>query len=766
MGGQGQDHFADATGDKPPGVVDRYFEVSLLLMLATSFTTLALTGKLDIPSTLVFSAALVLKLWKHLGGVDFNLQPSTATRLGILCVLFYALDVLMLSPGPALIDRVLSATVHLVLFATAIKVFSARTYRDYGYLAALSFLMMLAAAVYTVSTLYLAGLTLYILVSVSTFAGYEIKRSSEAAGREKTSGTRSGGTGVPPVKGHGQEPVLIPRSREKDGHATFPLPSRGATERALLTASGALALGIVVLASLLFFAVPRYRTGYLTALASQAEHITGFSETVNLGDIRKIKRSNVVVMRVRIEGPPRLFQGVKWRGVGLTSFDGKRWFNDSTDRVVVSPASPDRFLLPPPEGWQSRPHLALRYRVLLSPLSTDVLFVATVPRQVAGRFRLLSLDQTQSLHNPQRDNSPFGYDVTTEAGVPTPEQLRRTPTDYPADIRFPYLTTPALNPAVVDLARQLTASAASNYDRALAIQNYLHQSFGYTLDPAGIEPGDPIGSFLFKAKQGYCEYFAAAMALMLRTVNIPSRLVNGFQTGSYNRVAKDFVVRARDAHTWVEVYFPGYGWIPFDPTPADASPVAGSWGELDDYLDALSVFWSEWIINYDFGHQVRLAREIDRQSWQLGQSLRRRLHDLQRQGGAMAGGVASGLVRHPWLVLCLTFLLLGGLVLAVTEGSLEHIRWFWLRRVRRHDPPLNAREATLFYERLLRILRKKGFERRTAQTPREFALELARTPLASKVEEITELYTVLRFGRAPVSLARLRQLIEEIDGKR
>jgi len=163
LANQAQDHSADATGEKRPSVVDRYFEVSLLVMLATSFTTLALTGRLDVPFMLIFSAALGLKLWRHLRGADFNVQPYTATRLGILCIFFYALDIVMLSPGPALIDRVLTATVHLVLLATVIKVFSARTSRDYGYLAALSFLMMLAAAVYTVSTLYLAGLALYIL---------------------------------------------------------------------------------------------------------------------------------------------------------------------------------------------------------------------------------------------------------------------------------------------------------------------------------------------------------------------------------------------------------------------------------------------------------------------------------------------------------------------------------------------------------------------------------------------------------------------------
>ena len=197
--------------------------------------------------------------------------------------------------------------------------------------------------------------------------------------------------------------------------------------------------------------------------------------------------------------------------------------------------------------------------------------------------------------------SLLAYDVVSETGLPSARELQRAPTDYPGDIRLVYLRLPDLNPKIADLARQVTSAATNNYDRATAIQNYLRDNFRYTLDPSAIEPKDPIDSFLFKSKSGYCEYFAASMAVMLRTLNIPSRLVNGFQTGSYNRIGKDFVVRARDAHSWVEVYFPNYGWITFDPTPADPNPIrAGAW---DDYVDALNLFWSEWIVNYDFSHQ-------------------------------------------------------------------------------------------------------------------------------------------------------------------
>src|SRR5208283_3066900 len=125
-----------------------------------------------------------------------------------------------------------------------------------------------------------------------------------------------------------------------------PEQNRQALEKALMMAAVGLAVGIFLLALILFFVIPRYRTGYLTSLSAQAQNITGFSETVNLGDIRKILRSPMVVMRVTVEGDPRQFQGVKWRGVGLTSFDGKHWFNDNTEQIAITPASEQRFVLP------------------------------------------------------------------------------------------------------------------------------------------------------------------------------------------------------------------------------------------------------------------------------------------------------------------------------------------------------------------------------------------------------------------------------------
>jgi hypothetical protein len=497
----------------------------------------------------------------------------------------------------------------------------------------------------------------------------------------------------------------------------------------------------------------------------QAQNITGFSEIVNLGDIRKILRSPMVVMRVMPEGSPRGFVGVKWRGVTLNSFNGQKWFNDNSEERISVPAEAyQRFIIPPPEGWEHRPHHSLRYRVLRAALSTDVLFAAAEPRELSG-VRMLSLDQTGSLHNPLNLSVPFAYEVISDSGIPSVRELRSAPPQYPEDIRLVYLRLPhQLNPRVGELAHTLTASANNNYDRAAALQAYLRDNFQYTLDPPAIEPEDPVGSFLFRSKSGYCEYFAAAMAVMLRTLNVPSRLANGFQTGAYNRFGKDFVVRARDAHSWVEVYFTGYGWIPFDPTPADPHPVLP--GEWDDYVDTAALFWNEWIINYDFGHQVQLAREIEQDSRDFQQVFRRRFERLKLLGISLAFRIEGWLMSHKILVLVIMLAILAGLILTDKTGALAELRFRLAWRFARRDSELSPREATLTYQRLLQTLQKKGFRKTPSQTPREFAFSFLATPWGPGVLEFTKLYNTLRYGQASVSLARLRQILEDIARRR
>jgi len=154
----------------------------------------------------------------------------------------------------------------------------------------------------------------------------------------------------------------------------------------------------------------------------------------------------------------------------------------------------------------------------------------------------------------------------------TPDQLRAASGPDPAWVTNPNaLLGTSISPRIIELAKQIVAeaNASTRYDTAKAIETWLRRNIAYNEaipnPPAGV---DRIDWFLFELRQGYCTYYATAMVVMLRSLGVPARMVAGFAEGEWDASLGRYIVRERDAHTWVEVYFPGYGWIEFEPTAA------------------------------------------------------------------------------------------------------------------------------------------------------------------------------------------------------
>jgi hypothetical protein len=160
------------------------------------------------------------------------------------------------------------------------------------------------------------------------------------------------------------------------------------------------------------------------------------------------------------------------------------------------------------------------------------------------------------------------YEVTSWAPRMTVQELEADSTHYPPEIAARYLQLPDSLPGrVIDLAERMTRDAASPYEKALRIQEYLRATYPYKLDaPAPPRNRDVVDYFLFDAPGGFCSYYASAMVVMLRSQGVPARLVVGFATGDYDGRLLKYRVPAKAAHAWVEVYFPTYGWIEFEPT--------------------------------------------------------------------------------------------------------------------------------------------------------------------------------------------------------
>jgi len=715
----------------PPTAVHRYFELSLFLLLTVGFLALVTTGKLDIISLFIGTTALVAKALRFRHHERAELSPDTIKTLSALYLVFLLVDLFLLSGG--LPDGLVPAGTHLVFFTVAMMLFSARTNRAYLWLALLAFLELLIAATLTVDTLFLIFFFLFLVIAISTFISFEIKRSAERASRfaEVAAGSAPGRR----------------------------------LQRALLATSIIVAVGTLLLSVVFFFALPRFATGYGSAFAFQPQQISGFSNEVTLGDIGTILQNPAVVMRVRAEGgDPLRLEGLKWRGIALARFDGRRWYTASRVTTVL-PATPDGRLNLAEAGLQ--PLVAtdqgrVRYSVLLEPISSSVLFAAAVPVELRARFRVMGVDESGALINFRQAYGIINYEVVSATGRPPADELRATPTDYPPYIRDRYLQLPRLDPRVAELARQATAGLTNPYDKAAALEGYLRTRYGYTLELPATPEDDPVAQFLFVRREGHCEYFAAALAVLLRTEGIPARLVNGFQTGEYNEVGENYIVRASDAHTWVEVYFPGVGWVEFDPTPPDPARVRTWWTTAQHYYDAFDLWWDEWVINYDESHWVRTLRGVGdtaRSAWDARWWLRR----MRRQAAAELNQQVEDFFAGPYAAPGIAGLVL--LILLVLRGRAlydwGHARW--LLRNGRSRRGLSAHEATLVYHQLLRALRRRGYRKAAAQTPLEFAAELPAPELAAAVGEFTRLYNHVRFGRQRAASPRLIELLRHVQ---
>ncbi len=722
---------------RPQGVsgLDRYFEISLYLMLLVSLLTLVSTGKLDLPSILLPPAALLVKGYRSWRGFGPEIGHRTATWLMLVYILFFPLDLWVISrnldsTNPALYGTLL-ATIHLILFATLVRLFSARHLRDYLFLALLAFGIILAAAILTVDTAFLAFFFVFLVLFVSTFIGLEMRRSAEGA----------------------KAPLL------ENG-----TPAARRLQAALGVTSVTVAMSSLILGAGIFFILPRVSAGYFGGYALQPSLISGFSENIELGQIGAIKKNSAVIMRVRVNVNQALAHSLRWRGIALTTFDGKRWYTGPGERIIVSAETNGWFFLGmSPAATRAHSSLLL-YTVLLEPMATDALFVAAQPERVRGRFSFgpssyLTIDKTSSLFNPSHNFVTRRYEGISYLPTVPPQRLRAASTAYPDEIRETYLQLPKLDPRIPVYAKQIVADASTVYDQSMAMQSYLRTHFSYTLDLSGSRPKDPLAHFLFERRAGHCEYFATSMTVMLRVLGIPARYVNGFLPGEYNELGEHFIVRASDAHSWVEVYFPEYGWIPFDPTPPAEDKAETLLGRLRLYWDWYQLAWNEWVINYDSLHQFTLTQNLQRASQSWIDQARAGLAHLERRSIRRFKHWQAKLTGAPFL-LCAPAAL--ALLLFLLRGRLTPLFLRVLSALHSGESDLSSHLATLRYQRMLRMLERHGFRKRPAQTPLEFATALPAAELATPVAQFTDLYLMARFGSERPDEHRMSELLSQI----
>ncbi len=353
---------------------------------------------------------------------------------------------------------------------------------------------------------------------------------------------------------------------------------------------------------------------------------------------------------------------------------------------------------------------ALPYGLHLDGMATDVVGTITgiyVRWQPSPSPDVLSIQSDKRLYRSDQ------YAVTSSVSVANAGELRQAGEEYPGWVRDLYLQLPSTLPKrVSDLARDLTAGAETPYDKALALQDYLH-TLPYNLNiPAPAYNADGVDHFLFNTREGYSDYFGSAMAVMLRTVGVPTRMAVGYSPGDVGRDGT-VTVKDKNSHGWTEVFFPGYGWVEFEPTPGRTRPSPPPAGATSEELPIASGGFEDPFLEDPFVETAGL------------------------RGGASQAGFWSS-----WLIWAVAGI--GGAAL-VLLASFAGFRWLLGMPV----------EGIQVYGKLVRLSRLARLGPSAGQTPSEYgrALSWQVPEIQADVETVVEAYAKIKYGRGVLSEA-------------
>jgi len=486
---------------------------------------------------------------------------------------------------------------------------------------------------------------------------------------------------------------------------------------------GRLILYAAPLAVAMWVFFPRIATPFWAVPMDTGTATSGLSDTMSPGDISSLSLSDEVAFRVTFPGAVPEPRDRYWRGLVLTIFNGRTWSGND-----------------PLRGPRVRDQVAgngetIAYQITLEPTRQPWVFALDIP---------WSWNMPRTFMGPQQQLTRF--EPIDQRVVYDGESYL----DYRIDVALPeyarqrYARVPdGSNERTKDLAQQMRAEAASDAAFVEAVLMKFHEEeFFYTLEPPPLG-SDPVDRFLFETRRGFCEHYASAFAVMMRSAGIPARVVLGYQGGELNPMGGHMIVRQSDAHAWNEVWFEGHGWRRVDPTAAVAPDrieigragsmmggAASAWGftapsallhQLTLTWDAMNAKWNEWILGYGPENQDKLMEWL-------------------------------GMDDPDWRKMMLTLVgLVVGLILLIS-----------LILSLRYRAPKRDRAAILYS----RFIKRSGLETVTGETPAVFAARAesdSQIP-AERIGEITDTYLDARYG--PTNLAALQKLESAISALR
>jgi transglutaminase-like putative cysteine protease len=460
----------------------------------------------------------------------------------------------------------------------------------------------------------------------------------------------------------------------------------------------------------------------------------GFAEEVRFGTMRATLESDRLFMTARTPGPHR------WRGIVHDFYSGSGW------KATRGPARELRADIGQPISLD--PEMIARdardretAEVILEPTAVRYLFAPRFPLELELDLSEIRRDQARTLlriEDPQNKRVRYVVRFGEAAALESEGFLREKYLQLP----------PGLPARIGDLARQVTARARTDRERAEILERHLAEGeFTYTLDVTIPRGRHPMEHFLFESRAGYCEYFSSAMALMLRTLGVPSRVVNGFNPGTFEPYSGTWAIRERNAHSWVEAYLGRReGWVEFDPTTGRGRPevlaLAARLG-LSDWrlyqlvaglMNRFDFEWQRWVVSFSASMQWGLIGWLSKMYEDAEIALRVWWQQLRLGRPGLVATAGFG------------FFTLAATVLWPLRRRLARaIAWFWsivepvarvFRRLiasvlRRRRPRAPGEDA--FYQELLALLARDGLVKQPGETPWELAAR-ARSKRSEPIE--------------------------------
>jgi transglutaminase-like putative cysteine protease len=744
-------------------------KLTTYLLVLAALSTLLAANLVTAGVALAAIALGALSWFVDPGTRVFGIIERAAPALRVVVSAFFAVNAYRV--WKRLPEPDLTPIVNLVVFLTVYKLLQRAANRDYLHVYVLAFLMVLAGAAFAQSFLFVPAFVAYVILTTWSLILLHLRREME-------------------------ENYLVKHASHATSHKVGVariLSSRRVIGGPFLAAMAGVALVVVFGATVTFALVPRVGTGFAFGGQRSRRALIGFSDEVTLGTSGFLSEDNdTVALRAVLPSLAAMkndrareatLDSMYWRGTVYETYHQGRWLRARRELLrthIVEGAGPE-LVREPHLGTVSDAAVALagtvRQEIDIVGVSAPVAFA--LDRPVAFELAPPKFGTLESLRLVPRWSGEVAFrTVGAEGGdpehvdPPPPDELRtfsgahyiaysrdpmssmrassgRPLAEVPPAVLEPYLALPGeLAPELTALARSVTAGKVHAIDKVIAITSWLDHTHEYStnLDRPLAGQRDPIEDFLFERKTGHCEYFASAAALMLRAVGVPTRYVNGFLGGEWNAVGKYVTVRQNRAHAWVEAYLGELGWIRVDATPAVLP--AGRMGGVRQLLDSIDFVWGRWIVGYDLGRQIDIARNFGR-----GLGL----------GSAAAGGATSNggprwrFARTTWFRL------------AAAVGVVAGV-WLWRRRRRRSHPRMGAagtpaaRDAVgRLYLRAVQHLEARGFSRFAAETPREYArrvvdeLEPA-VPGSADFRRLTELYLRSRFGQERIAEAPVSEI--------